>query len=285
MTATSTAVSSSSPSSLTAERYVATNRFRVKEGREAAFEKRWADRQSRLGMLDGFRFFCMLRRLDADADKPHEDDINYISCTVWEQQTDFEVWRKGDAFKEAHGGGTIGGIAGMLVATAMNTKGKPKIALWEGILPETVGDGTVSNEGRGIAWRQVEADGVSMLDGECFVAMNRFTVLPGQAEAFEQRFSKRESMLKKYSGFKGFLLLRRDGSDPDGFTYSTWSVWSDRASFEAWKNAEKKPVGGPPSAAPGAGPPSAGGPQQLFARPPVATFYEGILVLESAEGI
>ena len=48
---------------LSAERYVVQNRFKVKKGREAAFEKRWADRESRLGNLDGFRFFRMLRRV------------------------------------------------------------------------------------------------------------------------------------------------------------------------------------------------------------------------------
>ena len=68
---------------LTVQRYVATNRFQVKDNREAAFEKRWADRQSRLGLLDGFRFFCMLRRVARDNDLPYEDDNNYISCTVW----------------------------------------------------------------------------------------------------------------------------------------------------------------------------------------------------------
>ena len=54
---------------LSAERYVVQNRFKVKKGREAAFEKRWADRESRLGNLDGFRFFCMLRREAGSA--PH----------------------------------------------------------------------------------------------------------------------------------------------------------------------------------------------------------------------
>ena len=49
---------------MTAQRYVATNRFRVKQGREAAFEKRWAERPSRLGSLDGFRFFTMMRRVE-----------------------------------------------------------------------------------------------------------------------------------------------------------------------------------------------------------------------------
>jgi len=66
-----------------AERYVATNRFQVKEGREAAFEKRWADRKSRLGLLGGFRFFCMMRRVDSEGAQ-YADDNNYISCTIWE---------------------------------------------------------------------------------------------------------------------------------------------------------------------------------------------------------
>lgn len=202
---------------LVAERYIATNRFRVKEGREAAFEKRWADRKSKLGLLDGFRFFCMMRRVERGEGKAYEDDINYISCTVWEEQKFFEAWKSGDAFKEAHGGGTIGGIASMLVATAMNTKGKPKAAMWEGVLPVSMGAGDAQTE----AWRQVDADGINMLNGECFLAMNRFTVAEGSETAFEQRFAQRESKLEEYDGFKGFILLRRDGKDEDGFNYST----------------------------------------------------------------
>ena len=197
----------STASRVATERYVATNRFRVKQGREAAFEKRWADRKSRLGMLDGFRFFCMLRRTALEGEKPPEDDINYISCTVWERFEDFDAWKRGDAFKEAHGGGTIGGIAGMLVATAQNTKGKPKPALWEGLLPVSL-PGTPPPDGEG--WRQVAADGETALDGECFVAMNRFAVREGSGAAFEARFAARESDLAGRDGFKGFVLLRRD---------------------------------------------------------------------------
>ena len=231
-----------------AERYVVQNRFRVKKGREPAFEKRWADRESRLGTLPGFRFFCMLRRVD---DAGADDDVNYVSNTVWETQADFEAWRKGDAFKEAHGGGTIGGIAGMLVATAQNTKGKPKPALWEGLLPVSLA-GTPPPDGEG--WRQVAADGETALDGECFVAMNRFAVREGSGAAFEARFATRESDLAGRDGFKGFVLLRRDGKVDDGFTHSTWSVWRDRAAFEGWRSSDKpKPrastasEGGPPA--------------------------------------
>lgn len=267
---------------LTAQRYVATNRFRVKEGREAAYEKRWADRSSRLGLLDGFRFFCMMRRVPRADGVDYEDDINYISCTVWDSFDNFDAWKRGDAFKEAHGGGTVGGIASMLLATAMNTKGKPKAAMWEGLLPVTVPPASADVPESG--WRQVVADGATTLDSECFVAMNRFSVKEGFEPAFEERFASRESVLSEFDGFKGFVLLRRDGPDPDGFNYSTWSCWRDRAAFDAWKGSEgragkaKPPAAGPPAGGAGGGPP-------IYARPPVPTFYEGILTLESERGV
>lgn len=193
------AVASPPAARVATERYVATNRFRVKEGREAAFEKRWANRKSRLGLLGGFRFFCMMRRCAKD-EGAHEDDINYISATVWETFADFDAWKTGDAFKEAHGGGTVGGIASMLLATAMNTKGKPKAAMWEGTLPVSIApeEGASAAEG----WREVVADGENTLPGECFIAMNRFTVKEGFEGAFEQRFAQRESRLESFDGFK-----------------------------------------------------------------------------------
>ena len=222
----------------------------------------------------------MLRRVEAAGGPPPADDVNYVSCTVWETAANFEAWRKGDAFKEAHGGGTIGGIAGMLVATAQNTKGKPKPALWEGLLPVSLA-GTPPPDGEG--WRQVAADGETALDGECFVAMNRFAVREGSGAAFEARFAARESDLAGRDGFKGFVLLRRDGKVDDGFTHSTWSVWRDRAAFDAWMASEKKPAGPPKAAGAADGAPSK--PPPLYTRPPAPTFYEGILVLESGEGV
>jgi len=274
-----------------AERYVAQNRFRVKRGREAAFEKRWAERRSRLGLLDGFRFFCMMRRTETFDGAAFEDDVNYISTTVWENFEAYGAWKKGDAFKEAHGGGTLGGVASMLMATARNTKGKPKTAMWEGLLPVSMP--AAASAGAGDGWREVFADGEAQLDGECFLAMNRFSVLPGKAAAFEERFASRESTLSSFKGFKGFVLLRRDGKEDDGFTHSTWSVWKDRTAFAEWKESASRPPGprdyddqpetpNPPAA--GTAQPADGAPR-LFARPPVPAFFEGILVLESANGV
>ena len=87
----------------------------------------------------------MMRRVD---DEDASDDINYVSCTVWQDFNNFGAWRKGDAFKEVHGGGTVGGIASMLMATAMNTKGKPVPAYWGGLMPvSTPGEPPADGEG------------------------------------------------------------------------------------------------------------------------------------------
>ena len=250
---------------LSAERYVVQNRFKVKKGREAAFEKRWADRESRLGNLDGFRFFCMLRRVD---DAAAADDVNYVSATVWETKANFDAWKKGDAFKEAHGGGTVAGVAGMLVATLQNTKGKPKVAAWEGLLPLGL-PGAPPADGEG--WRRVAADGEATLPSDVFVAMNRFPVAEGSEDEFERRFADRSSTLADFAGFKGFLLLRRDDKVDDGATHSTFSVWDSRASFQAWLDSEKKPDEQPR--------------KNLLAGRPTPSYYEGILALESAQGV
>ena len=158
----------------------------------------------------------MLRR--ADGGPPPEDDVNFSSHDLG-VEGQFRCVANRDAFKEAHGGGTIGGIASMLLATARNTKGKPKLASWEGLLPQSTTPSTPP-----AAWKQVEADGVSQLDGEAFVAMNRFSVVEGSEDAFEARFANRESTLASFDGFKGFMLLRREGAADDGFTHSTWSL-------------------------------------------------------------
>lgn len=297
----STAESSSSSTSsvdddvVPTSRFVVQNRFRVRDGREAAFEKRWADRESRLGTLPGFRFFCMLRRLDrGGGGGENDDENNYVSCTVWETYADFEAWRKGDAFKEAHGGGTVQGVVSMLAATAMNTKGKPKPAYWRGLLPESL-PGRPPADGEG--WKRVEADGQSTLPTDCFVAMNRFSVRSGSERAFEKRFADRESSLKDQEGFRGFLLLRRDGGkqpgdgkEPDdGYTHSTFSVWDSKANFDAWMSESKKKKPETTKTTTGEGSDAASskpkGPPSIYDRPPIPSFYEGILALESAPGV
>jgi len=57
-----------------------------------------------------------------------------MSMTVWETKKNFNSWRTGYAFKEAHGGGTIGGFLSAIVGSAMVLKGPPAPAMWDALL-------------------------------------------------------------------------------------------------------------------------------------------------------
>ncbi len=81
--------------------------------------------------------------------------------------------------------------------------------------------------------RQVagEPDGAPRTEGDAmFVAMNRFTVVPGQEEGFEEVWRGRDSYLDGVPGFVRFALLR--GDQPG--EYISHSTWESRAAFEAW---------------------------------------------------
>jgi hypothetical protein len=74
------------------DRYVATNRFAVRKGQQAKFEKRWATRKSRLATLPGFQYFHLMRRVTVNSDDSSVYDEgtsdesaqeNYVSFTIW----------------------------------------------------------------------------------------------------------------------------------------------------------------------------------------------------------
>ena len=92
----------------------------------------------------------------------------------------------GDAFKEAHGGGTIFGFIDMLVNATFTLNGAPKPAFWHGLLPISVG-GDMSDRTVEDGWRVVDADGKNKLDSEAFTVSNRFSVAEGSEIDFEQR--------------------------------------------------------------------------------------------------
>ena len=69
--------------------------------------------------------------------------------------------------------------------------------MWDGILPVAAprASSPIALKGRDSNGHAV-ADGSTPLPEECFVAMNRFSVRQGSAEAFEQRWAERESSLQ-----------------------------------------------------------------------------------------
>lgn len=217
------------------KRYVATNRFNVRNGQDAKFEKRWAERTSRIANLPGFKFFTLLRRVQfLNADYSEEGiAANYISLTVWEDKEAFDEWRTGDAFKEAHGGGGITDFIKLLSTALFILNGGPKPAFFDGLLP--INGANLDVEAPG-GWRNVIADGENLINPDVFVAMNRFKVAAGQEVDFERVWANRDSELNKFDGFVFFTMMRRDASTADdGYNYISMSVWRDRQSFESWQ--------------------------------------------------
>ena len=203
----------------------------------------------------------------AEFDVRFGDAINYLSMTIWEEEANFEVWRKGSAFKEAHGGGTLGGIASMLMATAINTRDiKPAPEMWDGLLP----CGWVQpKQGDATGWRSVAHHGENVLPGELFLAMNRMKFQGGYEAAFEQAFEDSTAVeaLASTRGFKGFLLLRHAGPErKDGITHATMSLWTNGEAYAKWRDSDA----------------SEKWPSPMVWPPQV--FYEVILTLEPPEG-
>eukprot|EP00596_Hydrurales_sp_CCMP1899_P010471 CAMPEP_0119040054 /NCGR_PEP_ID=MMETSP1177-20130426/9875_1 /TAXON_ID=2985 /ORGANISM="Ochromonas sp, Strain CCMP1899" /LENGTH=318 /DNA_ID=CAMNT_0007004741 /DNA_START=63 /DNA_END=1019 /DNA_ORIENTATION=- len=272
-----------SEDSLKPQRYIASNRFKVRKDAGPKFEKRWADRKSRLADLDGFRFFTLLKRVQEDGSEFTSDLGNYVSFTVWENKENFNSWRSGDAFKEAHGGGGITGFIGLLTTALFILDGGPKPAFYDGLLPVVNDGSTLSNLKSENGWRKVEADGVSLIEPEIFMVQNRFNVVLGKEIQFEQRWANRESKLHEFPGFVGFYLQRRDATKADdGFNFISSAIWKDKSSFLNWKEAQKSTPHGTASPGPkGPGGPPVGG--DLIGRPELA-YYEGKLTLLSPLG-
>lgn len=70
-----------------------------------------------------------------------------------------------------------------------------------------------------------------------FIAMNRFSVLPGQEKAFEAVWLGRDTHLGSVPGFIAFHLLRGPASE-DHTLYSSHTLWRSREDFEAWTRSE-----------------------------------------------
>ncbi len=71
-----------------------------------------------------------------------------------------------------------------------------------------------------------------------FVAMNRFRVVPGSEDAFEEVWRNRKSRLDEMAGFVDFHLLRGPARD-DHTLYASHTIWKDQDAFEAWTKSEQ----------------------------------------------
>jgi len=271
------------------DRFIACNRFISRPSKAAAFEQRWAERKSSLVKMEGFRFFTLMRRVDKVGDKewPQPDKTpDYMSLTVWDKKDNFQAWRSGPAFKDAHGGGTIGGIFSAIVGALTELKGAPKPAFFEAIAPITVdkASSAIVLTGRDITGKPI-ADGKEKLPAECFVSMNRMVAKPGKEGDLEKYWAERESTLAQYPGFVGFAFLRRDADGKkkgdfadDKFTHTTCTIWASQDYFSKWREAhyadwEKRQAKG-----------ESNGFKDFLAESPEPIYWEGTQVLSMDKG-
>ena len=93
-----------------------------------------------------------------------------------------------------------------------------------------------------------------------FIAMNRFKIVKGEEEAFEQVWRERDRHLDQVPGYKEFQLLKgpeeedhtlyashtvwasreaQTGPEEEDHTlYASHTVWASREAFEAWTKSE-----------------------------------------------
>ena len=255
------------------DRYIATNRFAVRKGDAAAkFEKRWATRKSRLASLEGFRYFHLMRRVNEEyqyeaGETDEEAQENYVSFTVWNKKSNFSAWRKGEAFKEAHGGTSISAFLSTMVNSALLLRGAPRPAFYDGLLVQSSRPTTVPETVDG--WRNVEADGINTLPPECFVVMYKLFVPRENAVNLEQSFRPLEGsvfscLMRRDASAKGHGVTELKDNEP---SYVATSVFESKESFEA--------MGGellPPEVA------------TLSSKEPERVLYEGTLVITNEAG-
>jgi len=70
-----------------------------------------------------------------------------------------------------------------------------------------------------------------------YIAMNRFRIVIGREEEFEQIWRERDSHIAGTPGFHEFHLLRGQSQD-DATLYASHTVWDNEQSFVDWTNSE-----------------------------------------------
>jgi heme-degrading monooxygenase HmoA len=72
-----------------------------------------------------------------------------------------------------------------------------------------------------------------------YIAMNRFKVLKGSEETFENVWKNRNSSLSEMQGFREFHLLRGPVNEAEGYTlFASHTIWESQDDFTAWTQSE-----------------------------------------------
>lgn len=244
--------------------YIATNRFVVRANKDAKFEERWAKRQSKLATLEGFEFFALLRKISENNIDDKEDIFNYISCTFWGNKDNFDAWKNGEAFKEAHGGGSITDFIKLISTALFILKGSPKPAFYDSILQVKV-DSTLNELKSSLninnGWRQVDSNGIDLLQPDVYASIKKYTIKDGREMTFEKIVTSSSSKYSNENGLISYNILRRNADN----TYSELLLWKNKNLYDesTYKSSHKDDQTY----------------SDLFKSNPTLSFYEGKLTL------
>lgn len=70
-----------------------------------------------------------------------------------------------------------------------------------------------------------------------FIAMNRFQIVLGKEDEFEEVWRNRDTHLEDVEGFREFHLVKAHQED-DCTLYASHSIWDTREAFENWTKSE-----------------------------------------------
>ena len=70
-----------------------------------------------------------------------------------------------------------------------------------------------------------------------YIAMNRFKIVPGKEQAFEDVWRQRESYLGDVPGFINFNLLRGPALE-EHTLFASHTSWQDKRTFDAWTHSD-----------------------------------------------
>ncbi len=76
--------------------FIAMNRFKVRRGEEAAFERIWQERNIYIDRVPGFHAFHLLRGATTD------EYTLFSTHTLWDDRGAFEAWTRSEAFENSH---------------------------------------------------------------------------------------------------------------------------------------------------------------------------------------
>ena len=70
-----------------------------------------------------------------------------------------------------------------------------------------------------------------------YIAMNRFKIVPGKEEMFENVWKERDTHLSGVKGFKEFHLVKGERNDEFSL-YASHSIWQSKDDFINWTKSE-----------------------------------------------